>query len=290
MAGNVENIVIEPCAVMWGDLDMGFTDGDIEVTPEEQSVDVTAHQEGTNLLDSLRTGNNVTLSITLKEANVAKLTEILEAGGQTITPQVEITSVQCVADVAGSLNNKYFLLNAAEDSTEYYVWFNVNSLGVDPAVAGKTGLEVALATNATASAVASAIQTVVDAEADFVASAATSFVTIENADPGSTTDATAVNSGFTILVTQQGYGALVGWGKAKNFTSMYADSKKLVLHPSRLDDADKSGDFTIWKAYPVLNAITHSGENPKMATVEFKCFHDRTRPNGITLFALGDAR
>lgn len=290
MAGNIANIVIEPCNATWGDLDMGFTDGDIEISPEEQSVDITAHQEGTNLLDSLRTGNTISLSLTLKEANVTKLTEILEAGGETVTPQAEITDVTCVADVAGSLNNKYFWIYSANDAGKYYVWFNVNSLGVDPEPdAAATGLEVGLSTNATASAVAAAIQSVVDSQPAFIATNAGAVVTIENAATGGATDASAGNSGFTIAVTQQGYGVLVGWGKSKNFTSMYANAKKLVLHPSRLPATDRTGDFTVWKAYPVLNSIVHSGENPKMATVEFKCFHDRTRPDAISLFALGDS-
>lgn len=64
-------------------------------------------------------------------------------------------SVTTVADVAGSLNSTYFLLNSV--TTYYYIWFNVNGAGVDPALAGKTGVPVALATGATANAVATAI-------------------------------------------------------------------------------------------------------------------------------------
>lgn len=59
-----------------------------------------------------------------------------------------------VADVAGSLNDTYFEFSSP--TVSYYVWYNVNSLGTDPALAGKTGIEVALATGAAASAVVTA--------------------------------------------------------------------------------------------------------------------------------------
>jgi hypothetical protein len=122
------------------------------------------------------------------------------------TDQPEISTVQCVADVASSLNNKYFLLYSANDMTGYYVWFNVAGAGVDPAIAGKTGVQVAIAAGAAAAVVAAAVQVAVDALADFVATVLVDTVTITNAANGQTTDASdgAAPTGFTILVTQQG--------------------------------------------------------------------------------------
>jgi hypothetical protein len=40
-------------------------------------------------------------------------------------------------------NGSYFLINAASNVTEYYVWANFDGLGTDPALPGKTGVEVA---------------------------------------------------------------------------------------------------------------------------------------------------
>jgi hypothetical protein len=73
------------------------------------------------------------------------------------------TKIQCVADVSSSLNNKYFLFSNANNQTKYYAWFNVGGAGVDPAVAGRTGVAVAIPTNASASAVASALAAALDA-------------------------------------------------------------------------------------------------------------------------------
>ena len=122
-----------------------------------------------------------------------------------LTAIAEVTDIQCVADVSGSLNDTYFDLPAGENGVTYYVWFNVNSAGTDPAITGKTGVEVALATNDGANTVASAVQTAIDALSDFSASVTTDTVTATAATAGPATDASDTGScGFTITVTTQG--------------------------------------------------------------------------------------
>lgn len=74
--GTISNIKVEPVNVSWSGSALGFCDGDIEVSFEEQAVDVTAHQEGTNVLAAIRTGKNVELSLTLKETDAANLKTI----------------------------------------------------------------------------------------------------------------------------------------------------------------------------------------------------------------------
>lgn len=69
----------------------------------------------------------------------------------------------CIADVSGSLNNKYFLLYSAHDAGSYYVWFNVNGAGVNPAVPGKIGIQVAIATNSADTVVADAAAAAISA-------------------------------------------------------------------------------------------------------------------------------
>lgn len=66
-----------------------------------------------------------------------------------------VWSVAFTADTAGSLNSDWF---SFEDGigTKYYVWFNINSAGVDPAVSGRTGIEVEGATGATAATLVAA--------------------------------------------------------------------------------------------------------------------------------------
>jgi hypothetical protein len=56
MSGNVGNVRVEPCRVIWNGLDLGLTEGDIDVKTAEKSVKIMAHQEGSNELDAIRTG------------------------------------------------------------------------------------------------------------------------------------------------------------------------------------------------------------------------------------------
>lgn len=118
-----------------------------------------------------------------------------------------VQTVALVADSSGSLNNKYFFLYSANNATKYYVWFNINSAGADPAIPGATAIPVAGATNASAAtlggAMATAIGTTV-ASADFTTSG-TSTVTITNKALGPATNAGNGNAlaptGFTFAVT-----------------------------------------------------------------------------------------
>lgn len=127
----------------------------------------------------------------------------------------QLTSVTCLADSSGSLNNKYFLLtgfNSDYEEIEYFVWYNVNDAGVNPALPNKTGIEVAVATDATASAVASATQAAIDAILNFSASVSGSIVLIKNAFFGQATESVdgSAATGFTITTPTIGFGGKLG--------------------------------------------------------------------------------
>ncbi len=101
-----------------------------------------------------------------------------------------------IADVADSLNGKYFLVSSP--TVDYYIWFKTSG-GVltDPALPGKTGIQVSFATGATAATIATAIQVAVDAHAAFSAVVVTSTsVDITNIVSGTATAGAAGNSGF----------------------------------------------------------------------------------------------
>lgn len=285
--GTLSNIMVEPCNVSWNGTDIGFTDGNIEIKLEEKFAEIMAHQEGSNLIDMIRTGKNVEMSMTLQETSTAQLTTLLTAGGGTETAVAEVSTVTCSADVAGSLNNKYFLLSNATDAINYYVWFNVNSAGVDPALSGKTGVVVTLATGATASTVATAVAAAVDALAGFTASAASTVVTITNASTGGATDIAAGNSGFTVAVTTQGVGAVPGWGNSKDFTSVLDIAGPLILHPTSRASTDQTRDILFHLAYPVLESLTKSGENPQTVSLTWKILPDLSEDT-TRLFRFGN--
>lgn len=128
----------------------------------------------------------------------------------TANPVVqEIQDVTCAADTAGSRNSTWWKFYTAGDVHGYYVWYNINSAGVDPAPAGLTGIEVDGATGATASTLGGATRTAIAASAAgsyVVVSGATSHVILTNRTPGSCTAAAngTASAGASFSITTTG--------------------------------------------------------------------------------------
>lgn len=103
-----------------------------------------------------------------------------------VLPQIVDVTVR--ADVGGNLNNKYFHIWAANNSTAYTVWFNVDAGGTDPFIPHTTSIEVAISADDTAASIADAVGVAIAAvSGDFAAATATGTnetVRIENADDG----------------------------------------------------------------------------------------------------------
>lgn len=107
--------------------------------------------------------------------------------------------------VSSNLNSKYFLLSDANDAHLYYVWINVNSQGVDPAIAGRTGVPIAVAAGASAGTIGTAIASAVAAlnATNSFTTSGTTTVTITNKVTGPYTpmaDGTT-GTGFTFAQT-----------------------------------------------------------------------------------------
>jgi hypothetical protein len=281
--------------------------------------------------------------------------EPIDASWQT----EEQWEVGCVADVASSLNNKYIKLYTPSGG-KFHAWWNIGGAGVDPAPAGFTAIPLVAAVNATTATIATALQTAVDAHADFQATVDGSVVTITCVDAGATVDFSDFNTGFSFTqcadglyldlglldgdvelaleeqildITAHQFGTTVlsavrqgnsvevpltlkesdfvklkalfvntgggshtptlgtevfGWGTSKQGTSTFTQSKRLVLHPVGLPLIDKSRDRCIWKAYPMLETMVFSGENPQTLAMTFKAYRDDSKPEAISMLAFGD--
>lgn len=88
MAGTLSNIKVEPMLVTWDSVELGFTDASTEVSFEETLVDVMGAEEGSEILDQIRTGRVVTVTCTLKEVTTANIMHLLgsNASGANDTP------------------------------------------------------------------------------------------------------------------------------------------------------------------------------------------------------------
>lgn len=118
----------------------------------------------------------------------------------------EVTTVKFVTIPA---NGEYFTLNGANDYDKYYVWYDVDGSGVDPAVAGRTAIKVRIDTLDTMDKVALKTQAILlGYETDFHITRVTDTLTITNTFEGYATDADdgTLNAKVTITVTTQGVG------------------------------------------------------------------------------------
>lgn len=121
-----------------------------------------------------------------------------------------LQGVQTTGGVVSNLNNTYVNLYSSPDegTTEVHnvFWFNVNSEGTAPVVAGAVITAVALAAGAVNTAVGTALNAAIDATADLTSTLGTATVTVVNADVGvvsASTNGTA-SPGFTVTVTVPG--------------------------------------------------------------------------------------
>lgn len=155
-------------------------------------------------------GATVTIS-SATSAFAGSTTNIFQLAYQWIrsvwTPtSVGTQTVTTVADVSGSLNSKYFLLDDAGSAHKYYVWFNINSAGVDPLVAGRTAVPITGATNVSANTLATSLRVAIAAlngAASFSTGGANAAVIITNLAVGAFVPAVdgAAPTGFTFATS-----------------------------------------------------------------------------------------
>lgn len=120
------------------------------------------------------------------------------------TPQPEIVYVDAIADVSGSLLGKYFDLYDGSGAAR--VWVKIGGAGSAPSTpsGGRILGFIDVASGASAATVASALQVLIDADAQFLASVATARVTVTMASNVRVSNANAGNSGFTVTIAQAG--------------------------------------------------------------------------------------
>lgn len=136
------------------------------------------------------------------------------AGGPpaTTAPSRGSVNVTCAADTAGNKNSTFWTFYTAGNLRGYYVWYNINSAGVDPAPTGLTGIEVAGATGATAATLATASITAINASTAasyFIATAGTSgHLVLTSLFPGTYTAAAngSASYGASFSATAGSYG------------------------------------------------------------------------------------
>ncbi len=165
-------------------------------------------------------------------------------GVQTITTiadqsaLAQILNIECVADVAGSLNDTYFLIYSAQNADTYYVWYNVDGGGTDPMIADAIGIEVAISADDSADDIAVASTgpiAAISSGVPFNANASTSHLLIYNLQTGpadAPTDGTPP-TGFTLDISVVG----------QNVGSHLLNSEYFFINDA---EADGGTEYYVW--------------------------------------------
>lgn len=153
------------------------------------------------------------------------------------------TCIYTKADVSGSLNNKYFIVHEPVTQAKHYIWFNVATTGVDPAVPNATGHVVAISTNATKNAVATALQSVLNGVYDWTATVTGNEVELSFDVNGYAYEArdaldTLDKTGFNIIVSQFGSVQFDAGATNGDITFSVTEETKEIKSP-------QTGDFLL---------------------------------------------
>lgn len=117
----------------------------------------------------------------------------------------EVSAINLTGLTAAGLSGKYFTIDSP--TVPYYVWFDLDDGSTDPAVGGKTGIEVNIATGDSDADIAGKVQAVLNVHSAFSATLSTATVNVTNLVGGPATDATAGDSGAVASTTVQGASA-----------------------------------------------------------------------------------
>lgn len=81
---------------------------------------------------------------------------------------------------------------------------------------------------------------------------------------------------------------VLGIGTARDFKNLLTFATRLNIHPKRLLSADKSLDITAWKAVPILEGLTLSGEAAVTLPLTFKLYPDTSKSSRANILVIGD--
>lgn len=207
----------------------------------------------------------------------------------------EKTCVTALGDTAGSLDAVYFNLGAPASiggaEGLFYVWFDVDAASVDPAPAGRTGIEVDISTGDSATVVAAAMQAAVEANGNFRAVLDSDDVTTVVIEPeygGEVTATVDVDSGFTFVQATTGFGGALG---------RTSGGVEVALESNRVDiTADQSGPGVLVDSVFTGNTVTVSmsfidTDRASLKTLLSSVSGDVFTPGGGTeLIGFGESR
>ena len=286
MASDTRNVKLGVCKVLFDGVDLGYTQGGVEVTVKTDTHKVNVDQFGKTTINEYILGREVMAKVPLAETTLDNLVAIMPGASLVSTGGTAATGT---------------ITNATQPTTGDTIIVNGKTITFKPTAAAADEVTIGATPAATATNLAAVLNASTDvkiAAAQYVAAAAVVTVTYGNSISaggkgieGNSFTLAAGTAGVKVTLS----GATLSGGAEPTAesvsvvtaigTDLLATAKELRLHPSAKADDDKSEDFVIPLAATsgALN-FAYKLENERIYNVEFNGY-----PNAATgqLFTVG---
>jgi hypothetical protein len=280
MASSTKNVKLGVCKVYLGGVDLGFTQGGVEVSVKTDTHKVEIDQFGKTTVNELIMARNVMAKIPLAETTLQNMVRTMP-GATLVSDGVQASgtvtfAANPTATTTVTVGGQAFTFQAAKPTTAFQVQLGATQL--------------ATLTNFVTVFNRSMIQQSIGGLTATLNAAGT-VVTIKAIDPGTAPNAvtlvaasggTASGATLTGGVAETKARVDVNIGTSVDLLSV---AQELRLHPTSRTDNDYAEDFTIFLA-ATAGALTfaYKVDTERVYSVEFNGYPDS---NG-KLFALGD--
>lgn len=165
-------------------------------------IDITAADTANDLASKLSTQLGADSKFSTMTSTFLSIIASSTVGNKTNASDFNTGLGIVVTDGFSELSNKYFLLYSVNDETTFYIWYNVDGGGTDPAIGGATGIEVAITSIDSAATIATKTSIAINNQDEFTTEVEGNAVDITNDRFGPSTNITDVNTEHVEFVTK----------------------------------------------------------------------------------------
>lgn len=274
---DTKNVKLGVCKVFYGGVDLGYTQGGVQVAVKTETHKVNVDQFGKTTVDEVIMSRDVTAKVPLAETTLENLVAIMpgavlnQSGGAAATGSLTVASVPADGDTVTVNGTVFTFKTAAPVGNQVLIGASVSATATNlkNVLAASVVANVAVATYSVSGAIVTAtygLQGVVGNS--FTLASAQASVTVIAASGG-------VNPSVRNVEVTTGVGV-----------SLLHIAKELRLHPVALPDSDKSEDFVIpLAATPGGMDFAYEVEKERIFNCEFTGYPDSA--NGGKLFKVG---
>lgn len=282
MPSNTQNVKLGVCSVTFGGVDLGYTQGGVEVTVATQTKKVMVDQFGQSEINEYIMGRTCSAKVPLAETTLDNLVTIMPGATKVATGGTKATQTVTFSTAAPSDGDTVIV--------------NGLSFTFKTAPVGQNDLAIPATFGLAASAFAAALNASIDPKVVNVSAAAVGGVVTITADSvGTWANAYTVAKAGTATNIAVGGATLTGGVDASKVRvdvpngigiSLLSTAKTLVLHPIANDPTDHSDDFVIPLANtPGAMQFSFKVDQERLFPVDFNAY-----PDSVTkrLFYVGD--